>query len=224
MSLPENYSTMSVQERAKFLLSQGLEAKLDIDPDKLEPGFVAYVHEVGKLPCGFYSSEPDAIAAGLAWLNEKAGINPPPRDENDIPVQCTRCRNKHWESERVVQPNSKHRDMVCPRCGGRSYYDLRPQLAWCFASGEIEFGSPNNVPEGAIVIASGAKSYIRGAVSVVARIGHKGKLLVPGVPEAESQKQAGDALSEWLSWCAKGNGRKGSYGVIFYSEENKYVV
>jgi len=107
-------------------------------------------------------------------------------------------------------------DSVCPRCGCKTYYDLSPEIAWCWASGLIEFGEA--APAGSIVIASGAKSWLRTVVGALARQGKgnsAGKLLVPGIPEADGQKAAGDALATWLAWCAKSNGKKGRYGVVF---------
>ena len=66
------YSEMTVQQRAEHLLEKGIEAKLDIDPDALAPGYSAWVIGVGKLPCGYHESERAAIDAGTAWLREKA--------------------------------------------------------------------------------------------------------------------------------------------------------
>lgn len=140
---------------------------------------------------------------------------------NDIYVQCTRCRNKHWESERTkVAKKSWVHQLVCPRCGCRSYYDLTMQAAWCWASGQIEFGDPSCVPEGAIAIAKGPAAFLKGVIEVVARHGYeRGVLLVPGVPEAETQQAAGEALSSWLAWCAKSNGKQGRHGVEFPQEK-----
>jgi hypothetical protein len=45
-------------------------------------------------------------------------------------------------------------------------------------------------------------------------------LLVPGIPEAASQREAAEALDKWLAWCGKSNGRRESYGVVF-SEPGK---
>lgn len=144
---------------------------------------------------------------------------------HDIPVQCTRCRNRHMESERVGMQSKQipgAKDMVCPRCSCKSYYDLRPQVAWCWASGLIEIGdempADSDDGSGAIPVAAGPKAFLKGALDAVARHGYgasSGKLLVPGVPEASSQKEACDALSKWLTWCAKGNGKKGRHGVVF---------
>lgn len=45
--------------------------------------------------------------------------------EDDQIVKCCRCRNEHKMSERVQKRTDKKYlifDVVCPRCGGRSYY------------------------------------------------------------------------------------------------------
>ena len=66
------YSEMNVQQRAEYLLAKGVEARLDIDPEALAPGYAAHAIGVGKLPCGYHGSEQAAIDAGTAWLREKA--------------------------------------------------------------------------------------------------------------------------------------------------------
>lgn len=66
------YSEMTRQQRAEYLLSKGVEAKLDIDPDDLRPGYAAHVIGVGKLPCGYHDSEQAAIDAGTAFLRAGA--------------------------------------------------------------------------------------------------------------------------------------------------------
>ena len=66
------YSEMNVQQRAEYLLAKGVEAKLDIDPKALAPGYAAHAVGVGKLPCGYHGSEQSAIDAGTAWLRKKA--------------------------------------------------------------------------------------------------------------------------------------------------------
>lgn len=130
----------------------------------------------------------------------------------DAPVQCTRCRNKHRESQRVQKPTTvkglrsstlQVTDSCCPRCGGKAFYDLTPQVAWCWATGLIEFG--DQAPEGAIEIATGPKCDLQAVINVKARhgIGPRRHLLVPGVPEAEDGRAAGDALAAWLKWCAR---------------------
>lgn len=137
----------------------------------------------------------------------------------DIPVKCTRCRHETMESAWLDKPRSNcgisMTVKVCPRCGCESYYDMRPQVAWCWASGLIEMGDqpPANGADGSgpILIARGPKSSLKLALTVNARHGmgaSAGKFLVPGVPEAETGKAAVDALCEWLKWCAKGNGYK----------------
>lgn len=139
----------------------------------------------------------------------------------DIKVKCTRCRHEHMESERIERPRPRRStsalqiyDRVCPRCGCKSYYDCTPQIAWCWASGLIEIGDamPPDSPDGggAIPIAKGPKYALKTSLGVLARRGQgasRGKLLVPGVPEAETRDAALDALLAWLTWCGKRHGR-----------------
>lgn len=143
----------------------------------------------------------------------------------DIPVKCTRCRHACMESDWIDVPMKGDPDCsekTCPRCGCRSYYDCRPLVAWCWASGLIEIGDalPADLPDGGgpIEIARGPKYALKGALSVAARHG-KGasarQLLVPGVPEAEGQRAKGDALAAWLKWCAR---RRNRDGVTFSKE------
>lgn len=141
-------------------------------------------------------------------------------------VKCTRCRHTHAESDRVRRPLPRRStselqmdEWVCPRCGCKSFYDLTPQVAWCWATGLIEIGDamPADAPDGggAIEIASGPRYALKGRLSVLARHGQGasvGKLLVPGVPEASGQEAKGDALSAWLKWCGQ---RKSRDGVVF---------
>ena len=139
----------------------------------------------------------------------------------DLDVQCVRCRNRHKESDRLSVPSNGINTLVCPRCSCKSFYDLRQQAAWCWASGLIEIGDEGEAPEGAIVIARGEKAFIVSVIATLCRHGRgasEGKFLVPGVPEASGQQEAGDALAKWLAWCAKGNGHKGRYGVKFVTE------
>ena len=132
----------------------------------------------------------------------------------DIPVKCTRCRHETMESAWLDKPegNSVGISMsvkTCPKCGCKSYYDMRPQVAWCWASGLIEVGDqvPANQPDGsgAIVIARGPKVSLDLSLRVLARRGKgasAGKLLVPGVPEAGDGDSALEAMEKWIAWCA----------------------
>ncbi|ASE54566.1 TPA: hypothetical protein UNJ94_000082 [Stenotrophomonas maltophilia] len=77
-------------------------------------------------------------------------------------------------------------------------------IAYCWANGQIGFGT--SVPDGAIFIAEGSGAQLRKVISVVARHGKglmQGMLVVPSVPEAETQQAKGDALGLWLAWCAQ---------------------
>lgn len=146
----------------------------------------------------------------------------------DILVKCTRCRHQCMESQWKWKNTGSSGGIftsqaVCPKCGCKSYYDMRPQVAWCWASGLIEIGdsAPKTAADGsgAIVFAQGPKSELQTTLGALARNGlgaSEGKLLVPGVPEAPSQQAGADALFAWLQWCAKGNGRKARGGVEFW--------
>lgn len=144
-------------------------------------------------------------------------------EEHDIPVQCCRCKHRHKESQRIGKPHKTDpaiTEMTCPRCGARSYYDRSPLVAWCWASGLIEFGEA--VPAGAIKIAHGPKAYLKGEIEVRARHGRgesAGKLLVPGIPEASDQQAAGYALQSFLDWGSKSRTAKKN-GVVFTSKES----
>jgi len=88
--------------------------------------------------------------------------------------------------------------------------------AFCYASGLIEFG--RTIPDGALPIAYGPARKLRPFIEVRARHGYKTSLvkgrpskipgtdclLVPGVPEADGQVAAVDALRAWCDWLSKG--------------------
>lgn len=87
--------------------------------------------------------------------------------------------------------------------------------AFCWSSGLIEFGQ--RTPAGAIAIAHGPAAVLREFVGGYARHGYKTRLvngrptkipgsdhlLVPGVPEADLQLAAVDALTAWCQWIAE---------------------
>lgn len=80
--------------------------------------------------------------------------------------------------------------------------------AYCWASGQIEFG--RKVPDGAIRFASGRAEVLRKAIGPAARLSYDNEtLLVPGIPEAADQSDAGDALARWLDWRRSGWEAKG---------------
>lgn len=84
--------------------------------------------------------------------------------------------------------------------------------AYCFASGQIEFGQ--SVPDGALPIARGRDKALKDFIGGVARHGYstrvvKGRitkipgtetLLVPGIPEAPDQGVALEALQKFCKW------------------------
>lgn len=88
-------------------------------------------------------------------------------------------------------------------------------IAYCWANGQIDFGpSPHAMPEGAIRIARGTARTVRQEIEAAARHGYEaGVLLVPGIPEAADQQQAGDALELFLLWLKRSE-RKGFHVAI----------
>jgi hypothetical protein len=72
-------------------------------------------------------------------------------------------------------------------------------IAFCWRSGLIGFGSA--IPDGALKIAEGPSKKLRELIGVVSRHAYNGKdLLVPGIPEADSEEQAADALEAFIEW------------------------
>lgn len=77
--------------------------------------------------------------------------------------------------------------------------------AYCYANGVIGFDlcGGAKVPTGAIWFARGDDLHVRSLVEVTARHGYTaGVLLVPGVPEAKSQRAGLDALFRYELWLA----------------------
>jgi len=90
-----------------------------------------------------------------------------------------------------------------------------PFVAWCWATGLIEMGTPPEsliaVNRGAIPFATGPKASLVAEVEVAARHGRgasTGKLLVPGIPEAADEEAGLAALEAFVAWCAN---RPGPY-------------
>ena len=75
--------------------------------------------------------------------------------------------------------------------------------AYCYATGQIEFG--RTVPRGALPIASGHERKLRPIIEAIARHGWKeGVLLVPGIPEtAPDQIKGLEALERFITQVAK---------------------
>lgn len=75
-------------------------------------------------------------------------------------------------------------------------------IAYCYRGGDIYFGE--SLPNGALEIArSGKKKLLRSSVEVLARHAWDGRLLVPGVPEAENGDIAVDAVVKFKEWVGK---------------------
>lgn len=79
-------------------------------------------------------------------------------------------------------------------------------IAYCFASGHIQFGS--SVPDGAIGIATGEDQQVRDVIEVTARLSRHDNetLFVPGVPEAASQREGLVALARYIQYLGERNG------------------
>lgn len=75
-----------------------------------------------------------------------------------------------------------------------------PTYAYCFRNGRIEFG--NDVPKGALIIGAldAAKRDRIVARARFSRVDNE-TMFVPGIPEAESDDQALDALIAFIDWA-----------------------
>lgn len=75
--------------------------------------------------------------------------------------------------------------------------------AYCFASGQIEFGA--KIPEACLPIAKGPARVLRDWLCGVARHACDGEtLLVPGIPECQGDQAAAlDALKRFTLWITK---------------------
>ena len=155
----------------------------------------------------------------------------------DAKVQCSRCRHVCLLSQWISVPSKTKlsgvqcHDQVCPRCGCKSFYDLTPWFAWAWASGLIEMGEtpPANASDGSgcILFAKGPRADLEAVVKTLARHGKcssAGRLLVPGVPEAENSIAAVDALSTWVDWCVERNVRYAKRGVVFSRSEKELLA
>ncbi|BAE49259.1 hypothetical protein [Paramagnetospirillum magneticum] len=77
-------------------------------------------------------------------------------------------------------------------------------FAYCYASGQIEFGP--RVPQGALAIAKGREDALRDLMCGTSRHAYDGEtLLVPGVPEAPNQMAAVEKLIAFCDWLAERN-------------------
>jgi hypothetical protein len=111
----------------------------------------------------------------------------------------------------------------CHEYGGQRWrvYADPNEWAFCWATGLIGFGPA--VPNGALALARGPRRALHESVAVRARHAKprsptKQAFLVPGIPEAGSEKLAGDALEAFLNWCATVTPKKSSHGVVWWPE------
>ena len=72
-------------------------------------------------------------------------------------------------------------------------------VAYCWRSGQLEFGRV--VPEGAVLVLRGPDRIVREVVEPACRLAYDNKtLLVPGVPEAETDEDALASAMEFIVW------------------------
>lgn len=75
--------------------------------------------------------------------------------------------------------------------------------AFCYANGVVRFTSPKRqrVPDGALMICKGTRKWLRANLEPACRVAYDNKtLLVPGIPEADSQGEALTALIKFRNW------------------------
>lgn len=85
-------------------------------------------------------------------------------------------------------------------------------FAYCWRSGVIDIGAV--VPKGAIEIARGPRKELTDFIGAVSRHAYDGEtLLVPGVPEAESDVAAVQALMAFVTWLGSGQRHNGAIEV-----------
>jgi hypothetical protein len=73
--------------------------------------------------------------------------------------------------------------------------------AYCYRSGLVEFG--DQIPDGALPLDKGRGKKWRSGIEVKCRLAYDGEThLVPGIPEAETDKAAYEAWSRFRKWIA----------------------
>lgn len=80
-------------------------------------------------------------------------------------------------------------------------------IAYCWASGLIEFDAGELPPAGALLIVRSDETveWLRAEVAAKARHAYHGQgLLVPGVPEADGMISAHRAFRRWRDWAFPG--------------------
>lgn len=77
--------------------------------------------------------------------------------------------------------------------------------AYCFGSGHIQFGP--SIPDGAIGIAVGDREKVLDIIEVTARLSRHDNetLFVPGVPEAQTQREGLTALARYIQYLGQRN-------------------
>ena len=80
-------------------------------------------------------------------------------------------------------------------------------VAYCWKSGQIGFG--RIVPDGCIAILTDTSmARLKAEIEVTARHDYSGGLLVPGLPEAETNEERFRALGAYMDWLVKRRDRR----------------
>lgn len=80
-------------------------------------------------------------------------------------------------------------------------------IAYCWRSGEIEITEKTLVPVGTVPLLEGEVTRLTEVVSATSRHAYDGKtLLVPGVPEDDSDDEAMSATLRWVLWASQRDG------------------
>ena len=140
----------------------------------------------------------------------------------DVDIKCCRCRHEHKESDRGEVPSkriARAYQSICPKCGAHSYFDMTPQVAYCWSTGEIEFGDEK--AEESIALATGPKCELKPFIASIARLAYDGHtLLVPGLPEADELRTRLAAVHEFIEQIRKREGRNKRFsGVRAFGKE-----
>jgi hypothetical protein len=77
--------------------------------------------------------------------------------------------------------------------------------AYCYRSGHI--GIWRDVPKGAVPIAYGPRQLLKQAIGGFGRLSYDGRTyMVPGVPEADDDDAAVEAVKRFCAWMLKTDG------------------
>jgi hypothetical protein len=92
--------------------------------------------------------------------------------------------------------------MFHPNTVAASRHSTRSATAYCDRNGRITIG--RRCPANMAAMAHGSESTLRRAITACGRLAYDGKTwLVPGVPEAESDQEAVEAVTRFAAFLTK---------------------